>query len=951
MLSGVLHSDGFSGGEMGSNLYQMIRILRSQKKGLHVCHINAQSLAPKLDEFRLLFINSKVDVICISETWFSPEISNSAYKVEGYKLYRADRIGRERGGVAAYLRSDIYCEIECKSDIHSTSEYLFLKLHCDVERLLIGVVYRPNKNIDATPIIRITEEISCSASNVIICGDLNCDLLNTATSAKLVDSFRSLNLRPVNFSTPTHFTKETATLLDVFFVGNTGKAVFYNQLSASGFSKHDLIYLTYDIPIGSEQNEIIFRDFKNINYESLQIDIANVQWEQIHLMSSVEQQVVFLQQNIKTLFDQHVPLKTKIIKSNSPPWLTNQTLELIQKRDRAYIRWKRYKLQELYETYRSFRNLVVLRIQSAKRAHYETFLCPSNQSGRDIWKKLRKLGNGKQQLEVAADVDCDMLNSQFVSAAVSTNYSNTESQLPWQQIEEVVDGEQHFEFNTLSDEDIVEAILSVKSNATGLDDINPKFLKLLLPCILKYLTYIFNNILTTCEYPLLWKKAKILPIPKANRVKTEYRPISILPFLSKVFEKAILKQLQRYLFANNLLSSAQSGFRAKRSCKTALLLVVDDIRKAMDKSCCTFLTLLDFSKAFDTVNHFVLCKKLLSKFRLSPSAVKLLYSYLTGRQQCVAVGNRLSSLLRITAGVPQGSVLSPLLFSMYVNELPELVKHCSVHMFADDVQLYLNCPLTNISSAIDKVNVDLEIIQQWALKHSLSLNPGKSKTLCIYKQQLDTSNFPPVKLGESVIEYVRTAKNLGLVFNENLSWNDHIATTVGKVYNGLRLLWCSQRSIPTATKMLLAKSLLLPVLTYCCEVFCNVDYNTKRKLNIIYNNLARYVFNKRRFDHISAYSKQITGLRFEDLITYRSLILLHGIIQSHQPDYLYNRLNFPNSQRTTVLIQPRFNCLQSERTFFVHVTRQWNSLPIQLRRITNAHTFKTDLFKYLARNT
>lgn len=941
---------GFSsrGSVRDVNLYQMIRVLHSQKKGLHVCHINAQSLKPKLDELRLLFISSGVDILCVSETWFFPNVPDVAYKMDGYELFRGDRIGRVGGGVAVYLRDGLRGNIVCKSNANSSIDYLFLDVTCGLERLLLGVIYRPNKHLDISPIFNILQAISCSTPNIIISGDLNCNLLNTYASAQLIDSFKSIDLTPVNVSTATHFAYDPATLLDVFFVNHSSKIMCYSQLTAPGFSKHDLIYLTYDILIDPTDSVITYRDFKNIDYQSLRSDVIRIQWDEIYLIASVNQQVLFLENNIKSLFDKHVPLRRRTPISNSPPWLNRHLLDLMQERNIAYARWKRHKLPVLHNSYRSLRNLVVLRIRDEKRRHYEHLLNPETQTGKMLWQKLRKLGNGKQRSGAPADVDCNILNSQFVSVTVPStqNYN-----YPWpnNQYSQANDNATSLNFTRLTDEDVVEALLSVKSNAIGLDEINPKFLKLLLPFLLKYITHIFNQILTTCDYPSSWKKAKIIPIPKSqNRINTEYRPIAILPFLSKAFEKAILKQMQAHLSNNNLLSSAQSGFRAKRSCKTALLLVVDDIRKGLDANSPTFLTLLDFSKAFDTVDYSLLCQKLLHRFRFSHQSVKLLHSYLTDRQQCVAVGNIMSSFLGVPAGVPQGSILGPILFSIYVNELPQLVKNSTVHMFADDVQLFMCCPLDMISSAIQLINEDLEVIQQWALKHNLSLNPSKSKTLCIYKHQLDTSTFPPILLGQSSIEYVHKAKNLGIIFNDTLTWTDHVAATIGKVYNGIRLLWSTQSSLPTKTKMLLVKSLLLPILLYGCEVFCHVDYNTRRKLNVIYNSLARYIFKKRFIDHISSYSLQIMGLTFDNLIKFRTLILLHGIMQTQQPEYLYNRLSFASSQRTAILIRPRFNCLQSERTFFVHATLLWNSLPIALRRTTNTSTFKNKLFKHLA---
>lgn len=501
----------------------------------------------------------------------------------------------------------------------------------------------------------------------------------------------------------------------------------------------------------------------------------------------------------------------------------------------------------------------------------------------------------------------------------------------------------------LSDADVVEALLSVKSNAIGLDGINAKFIKLSLPVILPYITHIFNTILTTSVFPTEWKKAKIVPVPKKpNCNLSEYRPIAILPFLSKVFEKALLAQIQKHLYDKKLLSSRQSGFRSKRSCKTALLFVVDEIRKGLDSKELTFLTLLDFSKAFDTVNHSLLCAKLINHFSFSSQSAKLIHSYLVGRQQSVVVNGRMSKFLPMAHGVPQGSILGPVLFSLYVNELPNVVKYCSVHMYADDVQLFIKSPLDSIELAAVKMNDDLQNILTWAQANNLHLNPSKSKSLVIYRYPVDLTAFPSMKLGQSNIEYVDSARNLGLTFNRTLSWDDHINLATGKVYGVLRLLWASQSYTPLKTKLLLARTLILPILLYGCEVFCNVDYNSRRKLNVVYNNIARYIYNIRRFDHISAYSKTIFGCSFDNVLKYFSIACIFDIMQTRQPDYLFNKIQFSASQRTLALIQPRFSCLTSERQFFVHATRLWNSLPLEMRRIRSAKQFKSELLVYMA---
>lgn len=179
--------------------------------------------------------------------------------------------------MAVYLRNGIGYQEICKSDANCASDYLFLKIRCGLESMLLGVIYRPNKNIDISPVMCILERISCNVPNIVVCGDINCNLLNTLSSVQLIDNFKSMDLTPVNVSTATHFPKnESPSLLDVFFVGDADKALFYSQLTAAGFSKHDLIYLTYDIQLDFVETVISYRDFKNIQFENLRRDVADI---------------------------------------------------------------------------------------------------------------------------------------------------------------------------------------------------------------------------------------------------------------------------------------------------------------------------------------------------------------------------------------------------------------------------------------------------------------------------------------------------------------------------------------------------------------------------------------------------------------------------------------------------------------------------------------------------
>ena len=204
--------------------------------------------------------------------------------------------------------------------------------------------------------------------------------------------------------------------------------------------------------------------------------------------------------------------------------------------------------------------------------------------------------------------------------------------------------------------------------------------------------------------------------------------------------------------------------------------------------------------------------------------------------------------------MPQGSILGPLLFSIYINDLPFVLRYCKINMYADDVQLYTSCSLYNINDGISNMNSDLKKVWQWAAGNGLSLNPSKSKCILITRHKLDHICIPPVEMNGSCIELVDQVKNLGIVFTQDLSWSAHINSAVGKVYGMLRTLWVTQKYTPLHIRMLLAKSFLLPTLFYGCEIYASCDSIDKLKLNKLLNTITRYVFCLRKIDHVSNFS-------------------------------------------------------------------------------------------------
>lgn len=296
--------------------------------------------------------------------------------------------------------------------------------------------------------------------------------------------------------------------------------------------------------------------------------------------------------------------------------------------------------------------------------------------------------------------------------------------------------------------------------------------------------------------------------------------------------------------------------------------------------------------------------------------------------------------------MPQGSILGPLFFSLYVNDLPEHLLHCKIHLYADDVQPYLSSPVHNMSLAADCLNGELARIFLWATANGLCLNPSKSKCMVLHRRSVAPTFIGDILMNNVKIELVHVTKNLGIIFNTNLTWDDHIKTLVGQTYIKLRALWSTQFIIPMKTRILIAKTYLIPSLLYGCELFANCDSDSKRKLNVLFNNICRYVYNLSRYDHISVAAKGLYGVTFENLLNIRVLLFMHRIINKRKPSFLFDRLRFVQSPRNRNIIIPRHRYLFSEWQFFLHAIRLWNSLPQHQQRNTNANSFRIFLFKF-----
>ena len=482
--------------------------------------------------------------------------------------------------------------------------------------------------------------------------------------------------------------------------------------------------------------------------------------------------------------------------------------------------------------------------------------------------------------------------------------------------------------------------------ATGLDGLPAKFLKDGASTIAKPLTHIINMSITSGQFPKELKCAKIVPIYK-KKLKTDpgnYRPVSILSIISKIFEKVVCEQLSEYLECNNLMYDLQSGFRQNFSTDSCLIHLSDYILNNQDKGEYTGMVVIDLQKAFDTVNHKILLSKL-QALGLDQVAIKWFASYLEDRQQIVQIGDTHSDSCSIKCGVPQGSILGPLLFLIYVNDMRAAVS-CKLLLYADDSALLTSGK--DVSEIEGVLSRELESLSEWLEENRLSLHLGKTQSILFgSKKRLRTSNKLHVICNGSDIEPDVEVTYLGVNLDQSLSGSSIVNKIVTKCNNKIKFLYRNARSFDPQTKGMLASALVQCHFDYACSMwFSCVSSTSRKRLQIIQNKLIRFILGISTRSHIGYREFSSSNmLPVEYRVTQLKLNHMFNIVHGSAPEYLKNNINITREPAHNTR-SGSFACYIPNvksfgiKSFFFTGSKLWNSLSHSIQCITDKFIFK-----------
>ena len=927
-----------------------------------VAHVNARSLVKSIEELREIIYKTNFDAIAISETWLTKKSPHHRFDLDNYTVFRNDRKTNRGGGVLWYIRNHYKAKVIKTFSTAEVPEMIWVEVSTAGKKLALGCLYRPPKlpyglfaNLyDSLMSIYVKYE------HTILLGDFNSNFLdlNSYSTKMLIDSFMDPFSLTQLIDKPTRITDTSKTLIDLIFVNKPQNALFSGCVDVPGISDHHLTYVAYSLKKEKfKPYQVTKRDFKNINWAGFHNAVELAPWENILSVENVNNKVSVFETYMNDILDQYAPYKTFTVKKrNHTPWICANIRKMMDIRDSLKTEFNVTGDLSKFAAFKYQRNKVTTARRRAQKEMFNSTINSSAGDSKKFYEAAKKLGvMSDNNVNTHIHFSAEDLNNAFVS----NNNADVDSNLIDERIRQMYDKNppclHTFNFQPVSVDDVTKTLKSIQTNSTGADHLNAFILTLFIDRVSVVLTHIINISLETGIFPDRWKLALIKPIPKiALPLKeSDFRPISLLCTLSKIIGRLVNKQICEYLHKHSLFDPNQSAYKANHGCNTALVKITDDILDSIDDSEVSILTLLDFSKAFDTVNHRLLLEKL-KILGFSQTARDWVSSYLSDRYQKVVINGDESSWVLIKNGVPQGSILGPTLFNILVSDMRQIIEFNSSHGYADDVQLKKGTKIENINDAITEINQDLSSISTYCRNSALMINEKKCHYMIIGTKpalkKIDDLVLTKMVINNKEIERVKFARNLGLTYDEVLSWRRHVNIMIGRAISKFKDLSRFKRFLDEEPKKLLCDSLILSQFSFGDIVYMNIDMYLQKKVQKIQNLCLKFIFNikKQQHWHSSELLKNLNWLSMKDRRTLNGLSLLFKTLDGKGPDYLKDMFTLVSevSERNT-RIYPRNIYIPNEhysaihhKSFRLQIPKIWNSLPVNLKNSKSVFTFK-----------
>ena len=820
------------------------------------------------------------------------------------------------------------------------------------------------------------------SDNVWVLGDFNLPMLSWPESSpemkpdcshKQVYDFFLSTIADYNFTQVVTEPTRKDNILDLFLTTNP---TLINKVNCSpGLGDHDVVSAEALLkPTLHKQKPRKVFIFSKADWPTLKAKMKL--YQQSFLSNHYGQTVEQLWSDFTTTLDKLVQecIPAKLIRGKSSlPWITQEIKRLIRKRDSLYRKFKRSGDSDIKTKFQTLRQQIKKKIKDSYQAYLENLLGLNDEDSKCDSKKLFSfLKNSRcdQQgtpplkhdniLYSDTKTKANLFNQQFNSvftpkeplslsrlASMRVQDLKKAGGLPSDTTpDSLQDSATNMPEINISENGLMKLLQNLKpGKAAGPDKLKPLLLRELREEIAPIIQIIFDRSLKTGKLPADWMKANVMPVFKKGdkSLAANYRPISLTCILCKVLEHILASNIVKHLDGQGILYDLQHGFREKRSCETQLIMLIEDLARNASVGKQTDIILLDFSKAFDKVNHSKLLWKL-HQYGIRGHVLNWVRAFLGSRSQRVVIEGEESESIPVTSGVPQGSVLGPILFLIYINDLPDEV--CSqVRLFADDTALYLTMESEDSGSTLQS---DLDILSMWETRWDMEFNPSKCQVVHV------AGSKRPVKrdyiLHGQVLESVTCAKYLGVDISCSLTWNSHIDRITGSANRTLGFVRRNIKTRMSKVRETAYNTLVRPQLEYASAVWDPHNKNRISQIEQVQRRAARWTVSN--FDRKASVTKIVQDLGWRTLDQRRAdarlclfFKILHGLVAVPLPDYIQHSTRISRYCHSMTFRQVSTSTDYYKYSFFPLAIVQWNALPQSVACLQSLEVFKTTVCK------
>lgn len=914
-------------------------------------HLNVQGITTNFNEVESIVLNNSFEIIALTETHLTENINDSEISLANYSTVRCDSTSRKTGGVVLYIKKNFQYRLLDKSSVPMKIWIVCVEIYYRELNETVAVVYRSPNSSEREFCDYFSDwldKLLRTRINIVIMGDFNINLLLNNTYAKAIrEIFVCNNVKQI-VANPTRITSTSRSLIDLVIVPVESRT--YAEVAPNlKVSDHESVVVKIPIARHKPSRGKIFIDIFKYNKSHFKSIIARegavLDLSDFNLLSKGLQEA--LEECVKVL------TVKKRVYSCSNKWFTNDLNELKVKKIQCYKKASIYNIIDDWYEYRRLRNLYRYKLQLAKKR----YICNKIENcanQKEMWKSIKKLVLKEERFDISEvqftdniandkSIIANKFNSYFIESinkisnsiprmnTIDSNFRESNSVFKFRQI-------------NVRELWLICKSINKKKDSTSLN------IEVILDCfeiVGPIIVRVINDSFKFGEFPRNLKESIVIPIPKENNTIQcdKFRPINMMPILEKIVEKTAYNQFYKYVINNKILIDNQSGFRPGHSCETSLNWLIMTLKEQRHEGNKIIAVFLDFQRAFETIHRKRLVEKL-CKYGVKETELSWFKSYLSNRTQRTKIGNVFSNIEQTTFGVPQGTILGPLLFLIYINDISCIMNNSTLSLFADDALMFVGGK--NVNAIKQNIESDLNSLYEWLNMNKLKLNVGKTKCMvmnCEFNVNL--------KINGEDIQQVREIKYLGVKLDSELNFKGHMDYITKKISKKIGFLRRIRKNITTMCAINIYNTIIKPHFEFCSTILYMGNIESIRRLQILQNKAMRSILNCGYYTSIEWMLSCLRWMSINQRIVYNAILFVFKMKHKMVPEYLSSNLQYiqdvqPYSLRSNSDFHLQFyRDSRTQNMLMYKGLKQFNDLPSVIKNENVFRVFKKLLIDHI----